>query len=582
MKKISLFLMILIAVLAYAGTALDQQADQKVIIKPINQQVLTILKKMDRAKAQGDFALFQRLLKQYEALNPAVKSENGPQVIGNGPEPVKSGDDGSTILWGDDVVVDSAWNYQAFSMDTRSDGVIFLAAARESLSSSHYQIYIWYSRNGKTWTRYRRILWGGRNCLNPALKIVEQNDSSYLVLAFNGRQTSSPYENDIWVLRHPFSSANWDVFPVTNASGVNEDNPSLDADDIQYPNGAYLYCAFESGDSIGFIRSIDFGKTWTLRQIIGSGDAHWDYYAPSIAFGWHNASDSFAIGVAWTYRQTTGTPYYRIRFRRNRRYGASGDWLNIVHFGSPPNHLDHRPVLKMTHGTMPSATIIFARRDTVGPDAEDLCNYYTYNSGKSWGHDTLYSGGRYNLLTSLSVDDTPNSYHAFFKGDHDDIRYKAAHYNNFNGAAWSFSKAVSDGGNISDQTYPATAVLDTMAFVCWEDVTNSTRHKLMFDAIWFTGISENTKESANTGIVSLSPNPSSGITKLSYTIKAAGNVKISIYDAAGRLMKNLLNEKKSAGTYSIMVNNQGLSSGIYFVRMETDTRTVTEPMTIVQ
>jgi hypothetical protein len=70
------------------------------------------------------------------------------------------------------------------------------------------------------------------------------------------------------------------------------------------------------------------------------------------------------------------------------------------------------------------------------------------------------------------------------------------------------------------------------------------------------------------------PNPFNPSTTLQYGLKEAGQVKISVFNARGQLIRTLVNESKAAGTYQIVwdgKDNNGhiASSGIYFFRMET-------------
>ena len=77
------------------------------------------------------------------------------------------------------------------------------------------------------------------------------------------------------------------------------------------------------------------------------------------------------------------------------------------------------------------------------------------------------------------------------------------------------------------------------------------------------------------------PNPFNPSTTLQYGLKEAGQVKISVFNARGQLIRTLVNESKAAGTYQIVwdgKDNNGhiASSGNYFFRMETkeDVKTV--------
>jgi len=103
-----------------------------------------------------------------------------------------------------------------------------------------------------------------------------------------------------------------------------------------------------------------------------------------------------------------------------------------------------------------------------------------------------------------------------------------------------------------------------------------------FDRSDWTDVKEGAPRGFNAHFVSLVPNPSKGITKLSYAVKKAGHVKISVYDINGRLVSNVINTTTPAGIYSLNLNNQNLASGIYFVRVETPDGIAAKTMTIVR
>jgi hypothetical protein len=71
------------------------------------------------------------------------------------------------------------------------------------------------------------------------------------------------------------------------------------------------------------------------------------------------------------------------------------------------------------------------------------------------------------------------------------------------------------------------------------------------------------------------PNPFNPATKISYSIPAAGNVKIVIYDLLGREVLTLINEYKHKGTHTAEFKESsatgGLASGIYIYKIETGT-----------
>ncbi|CAN5512101.1 hypothetical protein BH10BAC5_BH10BAC5_16550 [soil metagenome] len=68
------------------------------------------------------------------------------------------------------------------------------------------------------------------------------------------------------------------------------------------------------------------------------------------------------------------------------------------------------------------------------------------------------------------------------------------------------------------------------------------------------------------------PNPFNPTTMITYELKSAGNVSLSIYNLSGMKVSQLINEYQNAGTYNVEFNANNfpdLSSGIYFYKLET-------------
>lgn len=64
------------------------------------------------------------------------------------------------------------------------------------------------------------------------------------------------------------------------------------------------------------------------------------------------------------------------------------------------------------------------------------------------------------------------------------------------------------------------------------------------------------------------PNPFNASTQISYAFANAGFVRLQVYDALGRLIKTLVNEYKSPGSYNVRFDSDGLTSGLYFYRLQ--------------
>ena len=63
------------------------------------------------------------------------------------------------------------------------------------------------------------------------------------------------------------------------------------------------------------------------------------------------------------------------------------------------------------------------------------------------------------------------------------------------------------------------------------------------------------------------PNPFNPVTKIDYQLPNDSKVMMKLYDEVGREVMTLLNEKQTAGYYTITLNASSLSSGVYFYRL---------------
>ncbi|MBK6506908.1 MAG: T9SS type A sorting domain-containing protein [Ignavibacteria bacterium] len=63
------------------------------------------------------------------------------------------------------------------------------------------------------------------------------------------------------------------------------------------------------------------------------------------------------------------------------------------------------------------------------------------------------------------------------------------------------------------------------------------------------------------------PNPFNPSTIIRYSLPEQAFVALKVYDISGREVKTLVDEMKSAGTYEVSFNSSGLSSGMYFYRI---------------
>ncbi len=78
------------------------------------------------------------------------------------------------------------------------------------------------------------------------------------------------------------------------------------------------------------------------------------------------------------------------------------------------------------------------------------------------------------------------------------------------------------------------------------------------------------------------PNPFNPSTKIAFEIPSEALVKLVVYDVAGNEVVTLKNENLSAGSYSVNFNGAGLSSGIYFYKLEAGSFSAVKKMTLIK
>jgi hypothetical protein len=78
------------------------------------------------------------------------------------------------------------------------------------------------------------------------------------------------------------------------------------------------------------------------------------------------------------------------------------------------------------------------------------------------------------------------------------------------------------------------------------------------------------------------PNPFNPTTVISYQLSASSDVNLMVYDVLGREVAVLVNERKTAGSYSVTFNARGLASGVYFYRLRADDFVETKRLILIR
>ncbi|MCH9028403.1 MAG: T9SS type A sorting domain-containing protein [Bacteroidetes bacterium] len=78
------------------------------------------------------------------------------------------------------------------------------------------------------------------------------------------------------------------------------------------------------------------------------------------------------------------------------------------------------------------------------------------------------------------------------------------------------------------------------------------------------------------------PNPFNPTTNISFSLPVDSKVRLSVYNLLGEKIAELVNDEFSAGTHTFSFNADGLTSGIYFYRLEAGTFLATRKMILLR
>ncbi len=78
------------------------------------------------------------------------------------------------------------------------------------------------------------------------------------------------------------------------------------------------------------------------------------------------------------------------------------------------------------------------------------------------------------------------------------------------------------------------------------------------------------------------PNPFNPITNIGFRIAESGFVSLKVYDVLGREISTLINGEKTVGSYEVAFDGSGLSSGIYFYKLQTGNYTSVKKMILMK
>ena len=178
------------------------------------------------------------------------------------------------------------------------------------------------------------------------------------------------------------------------------------------------------------------------------------------------------------------------------------------------------------------------------------------------------------------------------------------HSNSFSG--WGSDICREDPTMMITGSWGAAAVMSLNSGVTWTNISSglsghgggilipdrgyilahqgSNIYKLNVQYSVITAISENTISNIprDFNLSQNYPNPFNPTTNIKFDIPKSGNVSLKVYNELGKEVNTLVNSFRNAGAYEINFDASGLSSGIYFYKLESEGLTSTKKMLLVK
>lgn len=450
--------------------------------------------------------------------------------------------------WGNDVMISSRYSVYGHAFDIQhSSGNLFAAVLSHYNSFNILGVYI-STDGGTNWSETYAVNTGDIQRFVDG--VVSGNHFYVTFPAGSDKKTA-------WIFRFKCSDAQQDTFS----------------------NGNYyntIYTASQPIDENILVSTEDVGGSGLFYFALEHAGVLRYFYADTSCETWYEASTNVTnanIGLDACYNAYWSTYYFFVSYIDN------GQDLNVIGYSSS----SWTPLITFNNcGAYAQATAISAYHDTI------LC-VFEYNDsiryiescegGTNWHWGYIeYNATNAHRRPDVACRRGGGQAVVYNWLSPTELRYRWRDYS----GSWSTPVEIADSSSHT-LCKPSIEYLGGGLYgVVYAGMLASYGYVVYFDRSDWTGISENKSDYIDSHIMFLLPNPSIGNVNLSYTVQRPGNVKISIYDAIGRLVSILMNDAVSAGTHTIAFNCQDFPAGTYFVQLKTPDIVETEPLLIVR
>lgn len=554
---------------------------------------------MKQARLNGDAEKAAELSRQLNAWwqqnnpvnnNPVstgtyTNSNPGPAIPGESRRP----ESGPTPFWGTDSRISPLDYVYGTKVASLSNGELYSIAVYYDGAAYHGMVNR-STDNGLSWGVYWDNTFTGYEIIDPYIIVVQDTIIESYVLY----QTSNSTYRTWFRVCLPGASDNCIYYgsPTGSFNAIQYSNLRVCSDNAAYVNNEYLYATWNNrfggtppdSTHVVFARSNELNvSSWEIpptRITYSNGGAY--FTGDRIAFG-SGSADHLWI-ACWLHPNLYPGTFDRcICGWLSDDYGSS--WNTTVYITPYTDDLDQSgPEIAGAHFNLNWACL-YQQADTSTGLNQDVNIATSIDDGGTWSMATWIVPYT-EFLPAIHVDDASTAFYAAVRQDvtsgNEQAKYKVAPITD--PTSWTESVRVNDNvSNLSIAYGPSiTRNRGTGdAVIAWTDYAGYV-YSIWMDAESWVGIEEgsDTKPLAKLAL-NISPNPNRGVAHLNYTVRTNGNVRVAVYDATGRLVKNLVNDTRKAGTYTAQLN-VNLPNGVYFVRMDTPDGSIAKTVTVVK
>ena len=369
---------------------------------------------------------------------------------------------------------------------------------------------------------------------------------------------------------------NWSAPVLMDSSSADETNPYIHNNKLGPDQYNYYYLAYKRDNSIRFKKYKTTSGVWSNDTLVTDGA--FEDITPIVSKG--ETSTQFGILFLRKYSQSVSKLHQRL-FNENYT-NTPIVWSDVTEIYQP--------------NSQNNLSISFASGEFI------IYSYDTLNSTHMLGFNLGYPQFKEVITKNVPGNHlsgkgstmgliTDNSYY-YFSAFSSLSRYSDSLCFTFINRPASFNQNPSykklylgDTNMITmfDVSQPIFLANYFRIKTVWEKISGG-RTELVesYMTDFLNGITNNSIEPDGFYLDQNYPNPFNPETVISYSLNENRFVSLIVFDALGKEVAALVNEKQNAGNYSVTFNKSNLPSGVYFYRLESGDQSLVRKMLLIK